>query len=163
MVIMERIIFRVDDRLIHGQVLEGWINYLRIKNILIVNDDIALDKKRAFIYQSVMPTFTNLKTLSIESFLNIDILKKYKKGYLLVILNSINDLKRILSNIPKTDSYINLGCLSNNRENIYITDNCFINKDDLESLLYISLSLNRSIFAHKLPQEKVVDICDLLR
>lgn len=161
--IMERIIFRVDDRFIHGQVLEGWINYLRIKNILIVNDDIALDEKKAFIYQSVMPTFSNLKILSIDDFLDLDISENYKKGYLLIILNSINDLKRIMPNIPKTDSYINLGCLSNNRENIFVTDNCFVNKEDFESLLYISLSLNKNIFAHKLPQEKVVDICELFR
>ena len=53
---MKHIIYRVDDRFIHGQVLEGWVNYLHIKDIMIVNDIIANDSIRASIYQSTLPS-----------------------------------------------------------------------------------------------------------
>ena len=51
---MKRLIYRVDDRFIHGQVLEGWVNYLHIKDIIIVNDD---------------GTFSTNNTLVLDTFL----------------------------------------------------------------------------------------------
>ena len=32
---------RVDDRLIHGQVVEGWVNYLKASSILVADDQVA--------------------------------------------------------------------------------------------------------------------------
>ncbi len=32
---------RIDDRLIHGQVVEGWVNYLKATRIIVVDDRVA--------------------------------------------------------------------------------------------------------------------------
>lgn len=34
---------RIDDRLIHGQVIAGWVKHLRFTRILILDDDVAAD------------------------------------------------------------------------------------------------------------------------
>jgi len=36
-------LIRIDDRLIHGQVVVGWASYLRPKYIILVDDEIAAD------------------------------------------------------------------------------------------------------------------------
>ena len=38
---------RIDDRLIHGQIATTWINNYSIEQVLIINDEILLDKRRA--------------------------------------------------------------------------------------------------------------------
>ena len=65
---MKKLIYRVDDRFIHGQVLEGWINYLHIKDIMIVNDVIAQDSIRASIYKSTLPAGSIFSVYSINVF-----------------------------------------------------------------------------------------------
>lgn len=158
---MERIIFRVDDRFIHGQVIEGWINHFRIKNVILINDNIANDEKKTFIYKSTMPRNAKLEVMSINSFLQLDILNKYNKGYLLIIVGSINDLKLISTHIPKENSYINIGCIATSSHEIPVTDNCFINKEELDCLVKISKKHSKDIYAHKLPWEKPINIKDI--
>jgi D-glucosaminate PTS system EIIB component len=34
---------RIDDRLIHGQIIAGWVKHLRFTRILILDDDVAAD------------------------------------------------------------------------------------------------------------------------
>ena len=65
---MKHIIYRVDDRFIHGQVLEGWVNYLHIKDIMIVNDIIANDSIRASIYQSTLPSGSKFSVYTVNDF-----------------------------------------------------------------------------------------------
>lgn len=38
--------FRVDNRLIHGQVIEGWMPYTGARNLVVVNDELAEDNLR---------------------------------------------------------------------------------------------------------------------
>ena len=38
--------FRVDNRLIHGQVIEGWMPYTGAKHLVVVNDALARDQLR---------------------------------------------------------------------------------------------------------------------
>ena len=42
--------FRVDNRLIHGQVIEGWMPYTGARHLVVVNDELAGD----FLRQQIM-------------------------------------------------------------------------------------------------------------
>lgn len=42
--------FRVDNRLIHGQVIEGWLPYTHASHLIVVNDELAGD----FLRQQIM-------------------------------------------------------------------------------------------------------------
>ncbi|GEM_PF-6734479 len=57
---MNEAIFCVDDRLIHGQILVGWIKPLEIKNVIVVNDFIFSSKKTQNIFLKISE---NLKIL----------------------------------------------------------------------------------------------------
>ena len=78
---MKRIIYRVDDRFIHGQVLEGWVNYLKISNVIIVNDILAEDNVRASIYGSTLPANAKYSVYSIRDFCSKKPYLKIKKKY----------------------------------------------------------------------------------
>lgn len=48
------VLSRIDDRLIHGQVVEGWVNYLKATWILVADDAVASnDLQRSIIEMSV--------------------------------------------------------------------------------------------------------------
>jgi PTS system mannose-specific IIB component len=37
-------IVRIDDRLIHGQIVQGWLKTIHITAILVVSDEVASDQ-----------------------------------------------------------------------------------------------------------------------
>ncbi|MBS4195781.1 PTS system mannose/fructose/N-acetylgalactosamine-transporter subunit IIB [Lederbergia citri] len=52
---MTNVYYRVDDRLIHGQVITGWSRYYHLKKIIIVDDVVANDAIQKQIISLVAP------------------------------------------------------------------------------------------------------------
>jgi mannose/fructose/N-acetylgalactosamine-specific phosphotransferase system component IIB len=48
-------LFRVDDRLIHGQVVIGWVKYLKSKRIILCDSDVVKNKWEKELYLSCVP------------------------------------------------------------------------------------------------------------
>ena len=57
---------RIDDRLIHGQVMTAWIQYTMANEVVIVDDKVAKDEFSKMIMQSAMPKKIKLKVLSTQ-------------------------------------------------------------------------------------------------
>lgn len=150
---MKRIIYRVDDRFIHGQVLEGWVNYLRIPNVVIVNDIIAEDSMRASIYKSALPPKTNFFVFSVSDFLTKKPYLKFKKQRVLVIVGSVGDLFQI-SPVFTNDVHVNVGCISSSRHDICVTDTVFVSFEEYDLLKKISEST--AVYFNKVPWENPV-------
>jgi PTS system mannose-specific IIB component/fructoselysine and glucoselysine-specific PTS system IIB component len=49
------LLFRVDERLIHGQVVVGWARKLRPRRIIVVDDELAGDAVEQSIYRTGIP------------------------------------------------------------------------------------------------------------
>ena len=52
---MSVVLFRVDERLIHGQVVVGWARKLRPRRIVVVDDALAEDELEQSIYRTGIP------------------------------------------------------------------------------------------------------------
>jgi len=52
---LKHVHFRVDDRLIHGQVVTVWSRYYKLKQIIIVDDEVARDPIQRQIISVVTP------------------------------------------------------------------------------------------------------------
>lgn len=48
-------LFRIDDRLIHGQVVIGWANYFNSKNIILCDDSVCENDWEKELYLSIVP------------------------------------------------------------------------------------------------------------
>lgn len=58
------LVARIDDRLIHGQVVTSWIKSYPITEILIIADDLAKNMLMQRIYKSVAPTGIEVKIMT---------------------------------------------------------------------------------------------------
>ncbi|GAA3019379.1 PTS system mannose/fructose/N-acetylgalactosamine-transporter subunit IIB [Tetragenococcus solitarius] len=64
---MENIVYtRVDDRLVHGQVMTAWVQVTKASEVLIVDDNVAKDTFLQMIMKSAMPNKVSLKVVSIN-------------------------------------------------------------------------------------------------
>lgn len=58
---------RVDDRLVHAQVVVGWIEYLRCSHILVVNDAVSRDPEQIDLLRMVVPEEIVLDAIDVPS------------------------------------------------------------------------------------------------
>lgn len=63
---MPIVLIRVDDRLVHGQILEGWLPSTRAQEVLIANDALAEDELQKMILESAVPFSVSLIIDSVE-------------------------------------------------------------------------------------------------
>lgn len=57
---------RIDDRLVHGQVVVGWIPHLGATEILVVSDAAALDPVQKVLMQMALPEPVGLKVMGFK-------------------------------------------------------------------------------------------------
>lgn len=48
--------FRIDNRLIHGQVIEAWLPYIRVKHLIVCNEALSRDELRQQIMLLAVPS-----------------------------------------------------------------------------------------------------------
>ncbi len=48
--------FRIDNRLVHGQIIEAWLPHIRAKTLLVANDELAQDELRQEIMSLAVPS-----------------------------------------------------------------------------------------------------------
>ncbi|KAA0258201.1 PTS sugar transporter subunit IIB [Deferribacter autotrophicus] len=150
----KRIIFRVDDRLIHGQVIEGWIKYYKIKDVIIVSDNIVKDELKKTIYKSIIPDNVSLSFFSLADFKKNFNIKKVKND-LLVLFEDVDTFMKV-SDILSDEIYINIGCVANRKHKIEVSDTVYLTKEEILALC--NLREKYMVYTKKLPWETSVDI-----
>ncbi|HAS92446.1 MAG TPA: PTS sugar transporter subunit IIB [Sedimentibacter sp.] len=102
---MKNVFVRIDDRLLHGQVVVSWIPYLRAKEVVIADDEYANDEFISELIKSSGPegVIVHVKTIDeTAAYLSDD-----NQNKILVLLRSIEGIKKL---IKKTKiSSINIG------------------------------------------------------
>lgn len=61
------VLARIDDRLIHGQVMTGWIQYTQATEVVIIDDLVAKDEFTKMVMKSSMPKKIKLTVLSLPA------------------------------------------------------------------------------------------------
>src|SRR5258708_16976425 len=87
----EVVLNRVDDRLIHGQVMTGWLGSRRANTIWIADDPAASNSMMLDIFRFAAPSGVKIEAFTIE-----------KMAELLVDLNKGNDRIILITKGPQT-------------------------------------------------------------
>ncbi len=102
------LLFRIDNRLIHGQIIEAWLPYIHAKHIVVANDDLASDSLRQEITCLAIPEQIQVHFVCIAQLPQI--LHKLANDKILVILETCADAAMAISlDIPQP--HVNVGNL----------------------------------------------------
>lgn len=104
---------RIDNRLVHGQVIEAWVPYLGARNILVVNDELADDTLRQEIIRLAVPSGVDICFAGVErisAHLDEHGLVVIPRGDTLLLFATCGDVQRaLLAGIAVTT--VNIGNL----------------------------------------------------
>ena len=157
---MNIVLIRVDDRLIHGQILESWLPYLKAQCIVVANDLLAEDSFQMAILSMAVPERIKLRMVSVDSVgeLNSDLELSGKTT--LVIVSSVLDAYRIIQN-GISAGRINLGNMRSSGADKQLMYSFWVRQKDIVMLKEI---ITQGIFVNlqSVPREKEIDIKDIL-
>jgi len=153
-------VVRIDDRLIHGQVIEGWVKYYGLDKIIIIDDDVFNDEfqksmMRFSLDNSVELEFSDTKSLK-EKWERWE--KEGKKS--IVLLKEVNTvLKLIESGVEIKD--LNVGCI-HYEEGRYCIWKAIYWSDEEKRVFEKLKNMGIKIEGRGIPQELGIDIGKLL-
>ncbi len=129
-------LIRVDDRLMHGQVVVSWIPYLKVDEVLIIDDEYATDEFMTLLIKSAAPDNIKVHILSCRQAL--EYLNKDDEGTrILILLRNIEYIKKLLESNVKLNK-INLGNLGSNPERKKYYNSVYLSDSELSILREIS-------------------------
>ncbi|OGC75535.1 MAG: hypothetical protein A2145_05500 [candidate division Zixibacteria bacterium RBG_16_40_9] len=105
---MPIVLFRLDERLIHGQVVVGWVSYLRAHRLVILNDRVASTPWEKELYLACVPPELKASIFSLEEGFKKISNAEFEKENIMVLLDNPLDLLRLVKKGVKI-SEVNVG------------------------------------------------------
>ena len=126
----EVVMNRVDDRLIHGQVITGWLGLRNANAIWIVDDAVATDPMMLDIFKFAAPANCTIEAFTIEA--AAQQLQKLNEGKERILL---------LTKVPKTflrlmelgyrPSDVNYGAMAHKAQSKNVAPNCDLSPEEI--------------------------------
>lgn len=150
---------RIDDRLIHGQVMTSWLNYTSANKIMIIDNDVAKDPFIINVLKTCIPGNVKLAVFDVER-----AALRIKKGF-------ANDKCIILVKYPKTLKYlqekgivfdqINIGGMGilKGRKKFY--KNISASKEEID-IFKLLISLGSKITIRIIAEDNKIDVAKII-
>ena len=150
----KNVFVRIDDRLLHGQVVVSWIPYLKANEVIVADDEYANDEFMNELIKSSGPEGISVHVLTIDetaSFLN----EEDNENKILILLRSIEGVKRLTEKANVIS--INIGGVgaADGRKRYY--NSIHLSDEELNILRDIEKS-NIRVEIRMLPKDKSVEI-----
>lgn len=120
---------RIDDRLIHGQVVMAWSKAVAVKRMVVIDDKVAVDAIRKMLLETVAPPGVKVSVLTAQQ--GVEALRNNTFGnekLLLLFTNPMTILTLIDGGIPIDK--VNIGGMSFSQGKTQLTKAVSVNEED---------------------------------
>ncbi|HET7319864.1 MAG TPA: PTS sugar transporter subunit IIB [Nitrospirota bacterium] len=154
-------LIRIDDRLIHGQIVEGWVNYLKATSILVADDAVAGNTLQRTIMELSVPQGLKVFIGSVEEVCIRARTAGQDAGHAIVVFSNPEDVLRALNAGMECRS-LNIGGMHYMPGKRKLMDVLAVNDADLDALRAISgkgikIAIQTVPTQRPVPLEKVLD------
>ncbi len=157
---MSIILARIDDRLIHGQVTEGWGKRLKPKVVLVVSDEVASSEWECELCLAALPMKLEGKVSTLPDAPRIinELEENNKSAY--VLFESPHDAYEVIQNGAHITS-LNVGGMHSQKGKREILDYIYVDDDDTRYLKALRDSGVKLDF-RDVPDHENVDVMSIL-
>jgi mannose/fructose/sorbose-specific phosphotransferase system IIB component len=127
---MPILLTRIDDRLIHGQVVVGWAQALKINHIVVVNDDITANDMQKFLFRMATPTDINLSILTIEEAAAKINKREFDEDNTIILVKAPSDIYKMIKAGGKVPE-VNIGGMHFDNNKTQLFDAVFVDGNDV--------------------------------
>ena len=156
-------VMRVDDRLIHGQIITRWIDYAEAKRILVVDDKAAGDAMQQMLLKLAVPSGIKLEILSKEEGIK-RIQSDTTNDNVLLLMRNPEQARQFLE-MGFEIKTINIGNISNSKSETgrkKILDYIYLEEGDVAAMRAL-LKMGIQLDVRAIPTERAKDGAELLK
>lgn len=154
------VLARIDDRLIHGQVVTAWVKLTNASRIVIVDDPLTKDVFMQRLLKAAAPPGINVDILTIENAINF-LKDKPEAGENIIILVKVPEIMEELINGGILLDKVILGGMGAKEGRNRFNKNVSASPKEVECIKRI-LEKGISMHYQLVPSEKAVDVKKLL-
>ena len=129
---MNIVLARIDDRLIHGQIVTVWTKETKCERIIVCNDEVAADAIRKTLLTQVAPPGIKASVVDIEKAIRVYQNPKYADTRTLPLFTNPTDVLRMVEGGVEIKS-INIGGMSFKEGKKQMTKAVSVNEQDIQS------------------------------
>ncbi len=89
---------RVDNRLVHGQVIEAWLPYIGARHLLVANDELAANDIQQQIISLAVPGRVGIAFVRVEALQDVFAEQDTAMAETLVLFGNCSDARRSVEN-----------------------------------------------------------------
>jgi mannose/fructose/N-acetylgalactosamine-specific phosphotransferase system component IIB len=129
---MPIVLYRVDERLIHGQVVVGWGNSLKFDRVVLVNDQVASNAWERELYLACVPPEIKATILSVDEATEKILQKGFQEERTVVLVDSPADILRLMERGVEIRS-LNVGGIHSRRGRRKILPYLFLGEEEVSA------------------------------
>ncbi|WP_421902310.1 PTS sugar transporter subunit IIB [Maridesulfovibrio sp.] len=126
---------RIDNRLVHGQIIETWLPYTHAKHIIVANDAVAGDDLQQQIMSLAIPQSVSCSFCSVEDLNEKIPAMTSGNGSTIILFSSCADVRRALDSGFRFDT-VNIGNIHYGPGKKQISPSVALSSDDESCLHY---------------------------
>ena len=157
---MDFSLVRVDSRLVHGQIIETWLPYLKASRIIVVNDEVAGSFFRESVIRMAMPRDVEVLIYSVDEFGRSEITRQKETVKTIVLFSGVNDVVRAWAAGFRFNK-LNIGNLYSDNWKLQCSISVCLAEEDVANVRFL-LDSGVTVELRSVPSDKVVEFRDLL-
>lgn len=158
-------LYRIDDRLIHGQVVLGWGRPLDVQLIVVVDDDLAASEWEQELYRMAVPPEVEVRFASVEGAAAMHAALAAGRARVIVLAGDVTTMRRFVDAVragagPAVGA-VNVGGVHHRAGRVQRMRYVFLTPDE-ESALRALAAAGVQVTAQDVPAAKPVALQDVL-
>lgn len=157
---MDIALVRVDNRLVHGQILESWIPFTKSSTIVIVDDHVASDLFRETVIKMAVPREIEVIISNVDDFADSFEYQQGRGKKAIVLFSSITDALRAFQGGFVFDR-LNIGNVYSEECLKQCTPSVMLDAEDVRTIRVL-MAEGVHIDVRCVPREKPIDILKMI-
>lgn len=133
---MNIVLARIDNRLIHGQVLEAWVPTIKANCIIVANDEVAQAAMQRILMEAAVPRGIRVIVDTVASVSDMLLSDELGDVRVLLLLATAGDARRVVESGVALKK-INLGNMHAGKGKMQCSCTIFLDPEDVENLQQI--------------------------
>lgn len=152
---------RVDNRLVHGQILEAWVPYIKAQNIIIVDDNVASDFYCETVIRMAVPSEVEVTITSVEEFARNYSYSQDGGKRTIVLFSKISDASRAYDLGFHFDK-LNIGNIYNENYKLCCAPSVFLCTDEIQTVIKL-IREGVMVELKRVPRERAIEFDRILK